>query len=300
MGNEPEAGSAPVPRGRLPNVLIVGAEKCGTTSVADMLGAHPDGFLCAYKEPHFFSDDDRWSRGLDWYASLYEGGEAAAVRCEGSVTISYHSRVGRAIPRIRQVLGDPLIVYVARHPVRRIESRWRMWQAFDEGGGAGPFEGFVRGNWEYLIRNSLYAERSAPFREAFSRVRTLFFEDLRADRGRFVRSLYEACGLDGSFTPPEIHSNRPKPVRERASVTRLRRTAAYRAVRGLLPGGLRSAVAAKARSGVDLSFEWPPALLREVEGAVRGDAARFLAANGKPADFWRFSDARPAGDGGAP
>jgi hypothetical protein len=44
---------------RKPNFFILGAPKCGTTSLAEWLGTHPNIFLSAVKEPHFFNTDDR-------------------------------------------------------------------------------------------------------------------------------------------------------------------------------------------------------------------------------------------------
>jgi sulfotransferase family protein len=44
---------------RKPNFFILGAPKCGTTSIASWLGGHPNVFISAVKEPHFFNTDDR-------------------------------------------------------------------------------------------------------------------------------------------------------------------------------------------------------------------------------------------------
>ena len=289
----PAPAADPAADPTLPQALVVGAEKCGTSTLTGLIDAHPDGFVCTPKEPHFFSRDDQWDRGVDWYRSLFEPGRAAAVRAEGSVTIAYASRSERAIPRIREVLGDPAIVFIARHPVRRIESRWRMRQSFEPAGGRESFEQFVRDRWDYLIDNSRYAERLAPFAAAFGRVSVLLFEDLVADRDAVVRRLYEAVGLDASFRPEAVHRNRPAAVRERDAVTRLRQSAAYRAVRDWLPPGLRSQVASRTRVTVDHAFAWPPDLLAEVENAVRDDAAAFLRSIGRPAEFWAFGSQPP-------
>jgi Sulfotransferase family len=49
---------------RLPNFVIVGAMKSGTTSLAQYLGAHPEAFMAAEKELYFFERSDLWERGV--------------------------------------------------------------------------------------------------------------------------------------------------------------------------------------------------------------------------------------------
>ena len=55
-----------------PNFIIIGAMKCATTSLHDQLAAQSGIFMSTPKEPNFFSDDDAWRRGLDWYWGLFE------------------------------------------------------------------------------------------------------------------------------------------------------------------------------------------------------------------------------------
>ena len=64
----------------LPNLLIVGAAKSGTTSLHNYLNQHPDVFMCSPKEPHFLINkeigDTRIPKGvlnLKDYKSLFEG-----------------------------------------------------------------------------------------------------------------------------------------------------------------------------------------------------------------------------------
>ncbi len=54
-----------------PNFFVIGAAKAGTTSLCELLGAHPDVFMCDPKEPGFFSLPTKYKLGYDWYASLF-------------------------------------------------------------------------------------------------------------------------------------------------------------------------------------------------------------------------------------
>lgn len=57
---------------RLPDFIIIGAMKCATSTLHDQLARQPGLFMSTPKEPNFFSDDEQWGRGLDWYGSLFE------------------------------------------------------------------------------------------------------------------------------------------------------------------------------------------------------------------------------------
>ena len=75
----------------LPNFLIIGAAKAGTTSLYDWLRQHPDVFMPALKEPKFFAyDPERGGefpiRTLEAYTALFEGATAAAI---GEASPSY-------------------------------------------------------------------------------------------------------------------------------------------------------------------------------------------------------------------
>ncbi len=64
----------------LPNFLIIGAMKAGTTSLYSYLKTHPQVYMPVNKEPNFFSNEAEWKRGLGWYESLFKGnGDMKAV-----------------------------------------------------------------------------------------------------------------------------------------------------------------------------------------------------------------------------
>ncbi len=69
----------------LPEFLIVGAPKCGTTSLADALSQHPDLFIPERKELGFF--DKNWERGMTWLAQYFE--QARSEQLRGEATPDY-------------------------------------------------------------------------------------------------------------------------------------------------------------------------------------------------------------------
>lgn len=115
-------GSQIIPaKAKLPTFLCVGVEKCGTTSLYDLLSQHPDIGLSRYKETQFFNT--YWDKGLSWYQEKFSH---IPDHCQtiGEITPAYH-RVAQVIPRIKQTLGaDVKIIILLREPRRRAFSHY--------------------------------------------------------------------------------------------------------------------------------------------------------------------------------
>lgn len=112
----------------LPNLLIVGAAKSGTTSLHHYLNQHPDVFMCNPKEPHFLINkeigEERIPVGIsnfDEYSSLFTPGENKKYRGESSVMYLMYPDI--VIPKIKELLGeDTKIIIMLRNPVKRAYS----------------------------------------------------------------------------------------------------------------------------------------------------------------------------------
>ena len=55
----------------LPNFMCLGAAKSGTTTLFDVLRQHPDVYIPAFKEPHFFDIPENYNNGIEWYERNY-------------------------------------------------------------------------------------------------------------------------------------------------------------------------------------------------------------------------------------
>jgi hypothetical protein len=143
---------------------------------------------------------------------------------------------------MHDVVPDVQLVYVVRDPLARIVSHYRY--ALTEGWETRPIDLAVRANTAEFIAPSRYAFQLEPFLARFDReqLHIVVSEDLRDDRVATLRRLYEFLGVDPSFTPPDVDEVRHKgsDLRQAPSaVQRLRKSAAYRAVRPLVPRGVR-------------------------------------------------------------
>ena len=72
-----------------PNFLIIGAQKSGTTWLANMLRQHPDIFMPPEKELHFFDLKENYSKGIDWYRSFFS--DYSGEKAIGEATPGYFS-----------------------------------------------------------------------------------------------------------------------------------------------------------------------------------------------------------------
>jgi hypothetical protein len=209
----------------LPNFLIVGAAKCGTTSLYHYLRQHPDVYMSPVKEPRFFSDraanpgkgpgDDLNSQGgvgsFDDYIRLFEKSIGKKAKGEASVDTLFHFE--RTIPAIQRYLGDPRIVMVLRDPVKRAYSAYNY--LVREGRENLSFkdalmaeeqrkrDGYVY-MWQYR-ECGMYAHRVCAFQNKFSRVQVLLYDDLKKEALSLVRSVYAFLDVNPDFLPDMTH-----------------------------------------------------------------------------------------------
>jgi hypothetical protein len=105
----------------LPNVIVIGAARCGTSSLHRYLDAHPEISMSAVKELRFFTEN--WDRGLEWYEAHFR----TPAKVRGETTPAYTSYpFRREIPeRMATVVPDARLIYLVRDPVERLLSHYR-------------------------------------------------------------------------------------------------------------------------------------------------------------------------------
>lgn len=183
----------------LPNLLIIGAQKCGTTSLHAYLDQHADIHMSVEKEPHFFSRRDR---DLEEYTSLFPDG--FRYRGESSTSYTQHPLYPDVPRRISRVLGPEVrFFYVLRDPIDRVVSTYVHHHA------VGRYDGTIREvltNREMLriynfLDTSRYATQLERYLEYFplSQVKILTLERLRSDP---IDTMAEAFAFLG-LSPPE-------------------------------------------------------------------------------------------------
>ena len=178
--------------GGLPDFLVIGAQKSGTTTLADRLAAHPDVYLPA-REVHYFSH--RYDRGPDWYRRALAGAPPGALLGEKSP--SYLTDAD-APARIAAALADVRLIAVLRDPVDRAYSHYwhnrrlaKEHLSFAEAVAAEPTRAagasaIHRARYGYL-EGGHYAAHLSRFDGPFDdRLLVLVFEDLCSDQDAVV------------------------------------------------------------------------------------------------------------------
>jgi len=196
----------------LPNFVVIGAPKAGTTALARYLGDHRDGFVAKAKEVHYFDRDGKYSRGVEWYEAQFEGYQGE--RAVGDATPGYmYSR--EAIDRMAKLLPDVRLIATLRNPVDRAYSQY--WSNRSRGGEPRSFEEVMAADATsntQLIKgfNRAYAGRSRYLThleyvcERFDRSQllVLLFDDMRKDPSATYASVCRFLDIDDANIPSTV------------------------------------------------------------------------------------------------
>ncbi|MFK7946503.1 MAG: sulfotransferase domain-containing protein [Saprospiraceae bacterium] len=182
----------------LPNFIIGGAPKCGTTSLAITLSHHKDIFIPSIKEVGFFNNDENWKKGLDWYKSFFEENSPLI----GDATPHYISSA-QGIERIKSTIPDIKIIYIIRNPIKRAHSHF--W--FRKRGGIEhrTFIEALKDELEtpdnpknYLIREGCYSLQIKKLLKHFQGDQLLFFvlEDFKENSKSELEKVYNFLNVE--------------------------------------------------------------------------------------------------------
>ncbi len=124
----------------MPNFFIIGAPKCGTTSLSEYLRLNPDVFFCKPKEPHYFATDfphHRYVSNLEDYCSLFSTAASHQTAIgEGS---ALYLRSNVAVPNILRQIPTARFIVMFRNPVDLAQSMFRQ-AVFDGWENVSEFE----------------------------------------------------------------------------------------------------------------------------------------------------------------
>lgn len=241
---------------RLPSFVIIGAMKSATSTLYEQLLRQPGIFLPRLKEPNFFSNDEQYSRGIEWYSDLFKEAGASNILGEASTHYTKLPTYPQTVMRMRNWLDQPRLIYVMRDPVDRLISQYiHQWSQGEI--RCGLDKALTR--YPELIAYSCYARQLAPFIETYGKTAILpvFFDRLRADPQGELEKVCRFIGYGGKVEWDEHLSRR------NVSAERVRKFPLY----DLL---IEHPVAARLRQGL-------------VPKAVRTKIRRFFSMGERPA-----------------
>ena len=215
IGSRSDAGrtSTAVPRSdpiTLPDFIVAGAQRCGTTSLHSYLSQHPGICMTREKEAHYFCWDLLYDQGLEWYEGHFRHCPEGLV--VGETTPDYMYLPG--VPeRMAKDVPDARLVFILRNPIDRAYSHY--WHEVQLGWERLTFEQAVssepsriprspeeRYHFSYVDRGE-YAKHLARFLEHFpeEQVHVMLFEDMRGELGAALSPLFGFLGVDIDFVP---------------------------------------------------------------------------------------------------
>jgi Sulfotransferase domain len=271
----------------LPNLVIIGAGKCGTSSLHHYLDAHPSVWMSRHKELDFFQDVDCLER-VEEYERHFP--EPAPVRGEASPGYSGFPRVRGVPERMRALIPDARLIYLVRDPIERTVSHYV--QAYRVRAESRDFEEAfldLDGVRNKYLCYSRYATQFDRYLLSFPAEQLLVLDgdDLLRDRAAALKRVFDFAGVDPNFRSPrfdEVLNTRVEQRRLGPGSARVARVAARL-------GGPRAPTGVRRRLGrlAGRRVERPvvaPALRARLEEALAPEAKRLRELTGQAFPGW--------------
>lgn len=246
----------------MPNFLIIGAAKAGTTSLCYYLNQHPEIYISLEKEPRYFCPEiyttfcngplrDGARRSivtLEEYQKLFAGATDEVALGEASTEYMYFPETPN---RIKQAIPDIRLIAILRNPVERAFSAFcyqlrdgcedlSFEQALED--EARRIENCWRPGW--LYKNAgFYYRQLVPYFEIFERhqIRIYLYEDLDKHLERTLRDICLFLEVNPNFSPDLSRQNVSKIPKNRLLNNLVKRNNSIKtALKWLLPAGVQN------------------------------------------------------------
>ncbi|MDY7012962.1 MAG: sulfotransferase [Cyanobacteriota bacterium] len=190
---------------KAPDFIVIGAGKCGTTSLHNYLAQHPQLYICPQKETYFFLEESHRAKFKAYgaitepekYYALFENvPEGSKI---GEISTNYYAHP-KSAELIKEALPEVKIVKILRDPANRAFSSYQM--LVRGGHEKRQFETLISENDKY-VKRGFYYRQLLPYLEVFDRdrLKILFFEDLCNNPIQFMQNLFEYLEVDPQFIP---------------------------------------------------------------------------------------------------
>lgn len=231
-------------------VIIVGAMKCGTSTLFRALAQHPQIAPASNKEPGFFAFEEIWQKGFDWFDTLFDfDPEMHRYRLEASTDYTKEPFVTRVWERMT---ANPdvrvKLIYIMRHPLRRMESHARHVQMARKELGQNisprPDHSLDAGPSPINVITSQYAAQLDAFAEARAagNLHCLTLEDLNEKPEETLAAICEFLDLDPARMELRVRNAASERTRVNPVWKHLTALPFVTTLACLIPGGLRQSL----------------------------------------------------------
>lgn len=201
----------PVP-GKTIDFVIIGAAKAGTTSLASWLGKHPDVCMSQPKETMFFGSPKLFDQGINYFHSkFFSHYQGEALLGDATPAYSNRDRHPGTPERVHAVNPAAKIIYIVRHPLKKVESSWQMHTNFSSEIVKTPenrlyakkasegFQAYVQDSalFDHFVEVCSYQYQLAAWENCFpsDQIYVMFLEDLASRRDVELMKLSNFLGL---------------------------------------------------------------------------------------------------------
>lgn len=186
--------------------LIVGAMKCGTTSLYNYLIQHPEIAACRYKEPHFFGKKSNLEKGFEYYQNLWNWNRKnyrialeASTSYTGFKSIPIEGNVNSAKAIARFQADYELnfkFIYLMRNPIERLESHYNHLKANQY-----RHRKITRSKLNMMIESSKYAMQIDEYVSIFPQKNILLlnFDKLKQEPAKLIKEVCEFLEVDSQY-----------------------------------------------------------------------------------------------------
>jgi len=274
----------------LPNFIVPGAPRCGTTWLYDCFCEHPDIYVPEIKEVRFFSRD--YEKGISYYETHFAGWKGEKAVGELSPTYMDHSEVPKRIYELNPAMK---LIFSFRNPVERAYSDYcaaLFRKAIDSNIDEALKEDSI------IIQRSMYFKYLQRFIKLFPRenIKVMIFEDIKRGPDSYLADVFAFLEVDANFRPSTMLtvSNRRRPRQKSRSLIRVKNFIRE----NLLGGGKAGAAIARRlrKSGAGELFfklnrgkEYPelsPAKRAELNQIFKSDVEGLSEFAGRDLTFW--------------
>lgn len=185
--------------GKQPDFIIIGAMKCATTTLHEQLAMQPGIFMTEPKEPNFFSNDEVYDQGWEWYQDLFAPAHSSDLCGESSTHYTKLPTYPHTVTRLKQHLPQVKLIYIMRDPIQRLVSQyiheWTKLKVSDDINQAIY-------DFPSLVTYSQYSRQLQPYLETFGleQVLPVFVENLQANP---QAELERVCRFISYDRPPQ-------------------------------------------------------------------------------------------------
>lgn len=193
----------------LVDFMILGAQRCGTTSLYDILNSHDDLVGSRPKEPHFFSLSRDWKNELGAYEESFSHAEGKSY-FEASSSYTFSPNYDVCVwKRIYEYNPNMKFIYLVRNPIERIISSYILY--FEQGYTKLSLDESVIKDRIYIDASRYYSQ-IIPYIQYFGRENVLIveFEQFVRERSVEIQKIADFLNVDfkGFFNFEETHANK--------------------------------------------------------------------------------------------